>query len=72
MIYQMTTEADTPVGIDGVDEWYDRLGWTYGLIASAVAGKVRRVGGSLLLGGSGEVTAAEVGGVSWGVRSASL
>ncbi|KIX77333.1 hypothetical protein SF23_12840 [Streptomyces sp. MBRL 10] len=27
-----------------------------------MTGKVRRVGGSLLLGGSGEVTAAEVGG----------
>lgn len=30
----MTTEADTGVGIDGADVWYERLGWAYGLIAS--------------------------------------
>ncbi|MEU3206129.1 hypothetical protein ABZ702_20095 [Streptomyces cyaneofuscatus] len=34
MIYQVTTDTDTGVGIDGVGVWYERLGWTYGLIAS--------------------------------------
>ncbi|MFJ8772227.1 hypothetical protein [Streptomyces microflavus] len=29
----MRTGADTGVGIDGVDVWYERLGWAYGLIA---------------------------------------
>jgi hypothetical protein len=38
----------------------------YQTAPSAVTGKVRRVGGSLLLGGSGEVTAAEVGGCEVG------
>ncbi|MFD6821466.1 hypothetical protein ACFWC5_13950 [Streptomyces sp. NPDC060085] len=34
MIYQVTREADTSVGIDGVGVWDGRLGWAYGLIAS--------------------------------------
>ncbi|MFE9456979.1 hypothetical protein [Streptomyces californicus] len=33
MIYQMTTETDTGVGVDGVAVWHERLGWAYGLTA---------------------------------------
>lgn len=34
MICQVKRDADTGVNVDGADVWHERLGWTFGLIAS--------------------------------------